>query len=67
MTRRFHSREPAADHHNRQQSLSLGVIGLSGCLLKTCDDFVAQNHAVAHCPERVSMCCHAGNHIEVDV
>jgi hypothetical protein len=47
--------------------LPLGVFGLHGCLLKTCDDFVAEGQAVADCPERVRMSCHAGNHIEVDL
>ena len=67
MTCGLYSREAAADHHNRQQSLPFGAFGLHGSLLKTSDDLIAQDHTVAHCPERVSMGCHARNNIEVDV
>src|SRR5580658_9651514 len=67
MARRFHSREPAADHHCRQQPSALGVVGLGGCLLKTRDNFVAQVEAVAYGPECVGMGSHAGNLIEIDI
>ena len=65
MACRFHPREPAAEHDNRQQPFSLGIVGFSNCLLKTCDNLVAEGEAVAHCPERVSVGRHTWNFIEV--
>src|SRR5262249_46874105 len=58
--------EAGANHHDRQQALFDGRVGLDLCLLQKPDKVVAENEGVAHRLERKAVGGHAGNDVEVD-